>query len=24
VLVPVSVVGFQYEIGHSRALWDNK
>jgi len=24
VLVPVSAVGFQYETGHSRALWDNK
>ena len=24
VLVPVSAVGFQYKIGHSRALWDNK
>ena len=24
VLIPVSVVGFQYESGHSRALWDNK
>ena len=24
VLVPVSVVGFQHESGHSRALWDNK
>ena len=24
VLVPVSVVGFQYQVGHPRALWDNK
>ena len=24
VLLPVSAVGFQYESGHSRALWDNK
>ncbi len=24
VLVPVSAVGFQYQAGHSRALWDNK
>ena len=24
VLVPVSVVGFQYQAGHPRALWDNK
>ena len=24
VLVPVSVVGFQHQTGHPRALWDNK
>ena len=24
VLMPVSVIGFQYKAGHSRALWDNK
>ena len=24
VLVPGSMVGFQYQAGHSRALWDNK
>ncbi len=24
VLLPVSAVGFQYESGHSRALWDNR